>query len=196
MVSTASTYTKTSRLPSSQLSVAGTKSKIESGPYRIGPTPPCPPLSDALLGHQSTLMSLSPSLAPHPVSTYISHSLSMLIQAHPILEYRPVRVRVIFKVPDSISPFYKHPLVYVDLFTKPPKSRENAIKMFKVQYERNQDKQIQLAVICLDWIQRSCFLLPIFGVSTPLGWRTWTILDLCSQYYMDDLLDIDSFISM
>lgn len=115
---------------------------------------------------------------------------------NPAVDYRPVRVRTIFRVPDSVSLSYNHPLAYVELFTEIPKKKEKAVSMYKVKYERDADGEIRSAIVRLDWIQRSCLLLPVFGKKIAQGWRNQTVLELCKEYLVDDLLDIDCYLTM
>lgn len=105
-----------------------------------------------------------------------------------------MRVRAIFKLPEVLASGFDVPLVYAETFTKHAKSKPvKGINMYKVQRERDPEKRARGIVIRLDWVLRSCFLLPDFGKAVPKGWRSATILDVCDTFYLNDTLDPDSY---
>lgn len=105
-----------------------------------------------------------------------------------------MRVRAIFKLPDVIAPGFGVPLIYAETFTSHAKSTPvKGINMYKVQRERLPGGKANGIVIRLDWVLRSCFLLPDFGKAVPKGWRSSTILDVCDSFFLNDTLDPDSY---
>ena len=118
--------------------------------------------------------------------------------------YRVAQVRVVFQIPSSsiqhifedaeASRLPKH-LAYVEWFT-PFSARPNANHlMYRVSRSRRNGQQVA-SIIPVGSIYRSIHLLPRFGPIAPREWSTFSVLEQCSNFYVNPFSDRDMFMTI
>ncbi|KAI0717969.1 hypothetical protein C8Q72DRAFT_789441 [Fomitopsis betulina] len=106
--------------------------------------------------------------------------------------YRIGQVRAIFDLPRPIAerrpPSSIPHLAYVELFTEFTSVPERYSRLYKVArtYENRQRVGV---IIPLDRIFRSCLLIPDFGLRADLTWRSETVLDEATNFYLTPFSD-------
>lgn len=102
------------------------------------------------------------------------------------------QVRAIFDLPRPIAerrpPSSIPHLAYVELFTEFTSVPERYSRLYKVArtYENRQRVGV---IIPLDRIFRSCLLIPDFGLRADLTWRSETVLDEATNFYLTPFSD-------
>jgi hypothetical protein len=114
-----------------------------------------------------------------------------------ILGYRVGDVKVIFHLPPHIQ---KHRgdatstsshLAYVELYTRFTQP-ERYSKLYKVR-KAMESFQRRAVVIPVDLIYRSCHLIPVFGKDVDRTWTSGTVMDKCSEFYLNTFSDVHMY---
>ena len=127
---------------------------------------------------------------------------SQLINLH--AGYCVVQVRVIFQIPNSsiqhVFPdnapgeLPKH-LAYVEWFT-PFSARPDANHlMYRVSRLMKHGKRVA-SIIPVESFKRSVHLIPKFGNTAPREWSSFSVLEQCSNFYVNPFSDKDIFMTI
>lgn len=110
------------------------------------------------------------------------------------------QVRVVFQFPENASHFLgcdipKCHFAYVEWFSKIGGAPDRNNGMFKVT-RLFQDGRRLASIIPLSRIRRSVHLFPKFGQIAPRNWTSGTVLERCDTYYVNQLSDRHSYITI
>ncbi|KAG9015665.1 hypothetical protein FRB90_004553 [Tulasnella sp. 427] len=107
------------------------------------------------------------------------------------------RVKVLFKLPESIDAKQSQPLLaYVEWFTPISEKRVDPgsgfvrIKPSQVQGQR------ETSVIPATAIIRSCHLIPRYGKERDVHWNADNVLDRCDEFLFNPHFDLSTFIAL
>lgn len=109
------------------------------------------------------------------------------------------RLKVLFTLPSTIDPEKTQPLLaYIEWFTPfQRKKRDRATLLYKVSkvLDSSNDRDPAATVVPADSIIRSCHLIPIQPGSQNQYWNADTVLDRCNEFYFNEYLDLNMFVS-
>ena len=151
-------------------------------------------LQDAVPAYFDTVLLTSDGTIPREIESIKDKSKSFLhaipsTMSHCCLDLRVVQVRAIFKTHKNLA-IYPHPLAYVEYFTNFKPHADPSSGFFEVsRIASSVTNKRQSAVIPLDTIYRGCHLLPKFGRSINSQWNSANILDVCKNFYLNDMID-------
>ena len=118
---------------------------------------------------------------------------------YPLAGNQIAQIRVVFQVPSCViqnvfpnsnSPSY---LAYVEWFTPLPQSPDPNHLMYKVSRLTDGGHR-HSSIIPVESIISSVHLLPCFGLATPRGWNSFSVLDLCNSFYVNPFNCQDSYL--
>jgi hypothetical protein len=103
-------------------------------------------------------------------------------------DLRPARVRVLFELPEDLCLFANAPrrLAYIEWFTA--LSKKDNLHHFhstKPAWRSRITFIRRTAVIPLERIVRSVYLIPAFGRTCNLSWNEHNVLDECEKFYVN-----------
>lgn len=87
-------------------------------------------------------------------------------------------------------------LAYVEWFTAFPVNPEPNHLMFKISRCTNDDGDHLATVIPVANIRRSVHLFPKFGPVAPREWKSSTVLDECSTFFVSSFLDRHNYVTV
>lgn len=110
---------------------------------------------------------------------------------------RIARVKVLFKLPDTIDTKQSQPLLaYVQWFTPISTTKVNAgSRFFRVKPSFIQETR-EASVIPATAIIRSCHLLPKYGKEKNVYWNSENILDTCEEFLFNPHFDLHTFVAL
>ena len=122
-----------------------------------------------------------------------SFSNCQLLLTIPYVGLRVAQVRVIFKIPEEhcVTLFGKDStpmghLAYVEWFSVPkPQDRDQHSRMYRIKRSQT-DGVRHTAIVKVDSLIRSCQLFPRFGPEADRAWFPENVLDLCSEFYINN----------
>ena len=112
---------------------------------------------------------------------------------------RIAQVRVVFQLPkraiNEVAPSLDSSphLAYVEWFSPLAAAPDAKHRMYKVTRTTRNGRR-SASIIRADTILGSVHLFPRFGVSTPLQWSSFTVLEQCNSFYVNPFADIDSYL--
>lgn len=111
---------------------------------------------------------------------------------------RVARVKVLFKVPDTVSNYTDVLLAYVEWFTPfSHSSKDRSTQLHRIKHSMVEKKtQREASIIPADSIIRSCHLFPDFGSKQNAWWRSATVLDTCKTFFFNEHMDLYTFMSL
>lgn len=113
---------------------------------------------------------------------------------HPHLDYRAVRVRVLFQ----LGPVYhcSETLAYIEWFTNFGRPLERYNRFRQISYVE-QDNATVASIVPVRYLARSCFLTPYFGTTKAedRGWTSDNVLDFerCKTFLFNSHFSIPMF---
>jgi len=103
------------------------------------------------------------------------------------LGYRVARVRAIFRLPQQFN--YEHPLAYIEWYSEFEEPHPDT-RMYTVHKVKGPGRA---AIIHVASIRRSCHLIPMFGEKVNRAWTSEDVLDIASDFYVSDFLDMYTY---
>ena len=85
------------------------------------------------------------------------------------------------------------PLAYVEHFSDPPQERHRDTLMYEVRrlYSgSSHNRRYKASIVPLSSIHCSCHLIPKFGKNVDLTWTSDNVLDMCDNFFVNDLLSL------
>ena len=87
-------------------------------------------------------------------------------------------------------------LAYIEWFTpfvslRPGRSH----RMYKISRSKKQGKQ-QASIIPIELVRQSAHLIPSFGPIAPPDWRSSSVLEQCSEFYVNSFSDRFSYCTL
>ena len=115
---------------------------------------------------------------------------------------RVAQIRVLFKIPDEFNNHLFGPdteppghLAYVEWFSTPTEKHASS-QMFKVKRSIADTGARQVSVIEVACLHRTCHLFPNFGKRANRLWTSSTVLEQCSDFYINNHVNMLSFQSI
>ncbi|KAN0131561.1 hypothetical protein V8E53_010669 [Lactarius tabidus] len=115
--------------------------------------------------------------------------------------HRIAQVRVVFEIPNRVtkevfsSPNTTLPehLAYVEWFSPIPVTPGPNHGLYRVNRLTHQGRR-HASIIPVSSILRSVHLFPIFGSLAPRQWNTFSVLELCNNFYINPFSDRDNYL--
>jgi hypothetical protein len=107
------------------------------------------------------------------------------------LGLQAAHVHLIFQLPGALSD-YNTPLAFLHLYTpfRPP---VNVVGLCKIS-KSTSAQRLRSDIVRITDFERSCHLVPVFGVSAPRQWTTENVLDATSHFYFNPYLSHRDFV--